>query len=281
MALKYTLDSVEDLSEDLKQHYREENGKFYLEAEGVKPVADFEKITGALTNERKLTKEFKDKAAIWESKFTGKTPEEILAQLERIPVLEAESQGKVDQKKLGEIVETTVKQRMAPLDHEITKLRQSVVEREQEIAQFKAADRRRTIHDAVRVVAAKEGFQETAYSSADGALMLLAERYLTLNESGDVVVSDESRLLTPGLPLREALVELGNHHPYLKKQSVGGGAAGSNGGAGGSSSNPFKTNDMTLRGKFMAEHRKDPAKIEFMIRQAGLKNAHEKYTGKN
>jgi len=280
MALKYTLDSVEELSEDLKQHYREENGKWFLEAEGVKPVADFEKITGALTNERKLTKEFKDKAAIWESKFTGKTPEEILAQLERIPVLEAESQGKVDQKKLGEIVETTVKQRMAPLDHEITKLRQSVVEREQEIAQFKAADRRRTIHDAVRVVAAKEGFQETAYSSADGALMLLAERYLTLNEGGDVVVSDESRLLTPGLPLREALVELGNHHPYLKKQSVGGGAAGSNGAAGGASSNPFKTNDMTARGKFMAENRKDPAKIEFMVRQAGLKNAHEKHPGK-
>jgi len=280
MALKYTLESVEELSEDLKQHYREENGKWFLEAEGVKPVADFEKITGALTNERKLTKEFKDKAAIWESKFTGKTPEEILAQLERIPVLEAESQGKVDQKKLGEIVETTVKQRMAPLDHEITKLRQSVVEREQEIAQFKAADRRRTIHDAVRVVAAKEGFQETAYSSADGALMLLAERYLTLNEGGDVVVSDESRLLTPGLPLREALVELGNHHPYLKKQSVGGGAAGSNGAAGGASSNPFKTNDMTARGKFMAENRKDPAKIEFMVRQAGLKNAHERHPGK-
>lgn len=281
MALKHILDSIEDLAEPLREHYREEGGKFYLEAEGLRPASDVEKLTNALNAERKVTKEHKDKASIWESKFTGKSPEEIFAQLERIPLLEAESQGKVDAKKHETIVETTVKQRMAPLEHENVRLRQTVVEREQEIAQFKANDRRRTIHDAVRAVAAKEGFQESAYSSPEGALMLLAERHFTINSVGDVVVADDSKFLTPGLAVREALVETKNHYPYLVKQSLGGGASGSNGSAGnGSAGNVFKSNNMTDRAKFMRENAKDPGKIEFAWKQAGLSGPLELYKAK-
>jgi hypothetical protein len=281
MALKFQLENLEGLDESLHSHYREDNGKYVLDCEGIKPLADFEKVTNALNSERKLTKEFKDKSATWESRFAGKTPEEIAAQLERIPVLEAESQGKVDAKRLQEITETTVKQRMAPLEHEITKLRQSVVEREQEILNFKTADRRRTIHDAVRAVAAKEGFQESAYSSAEGTLMLLSDRHFTIDSVGNVVVADDSKFLTPGLGVREALVEIKGHHPYLVKQSLGGGAAGSNGVAGGGSTgNPFKGNDMTARGKFITENQKDPQKIEFAWKQAGLPNPWAPYVAK-
>lgn len=281
MALKYTLDSIEDLPEQIREHYREEGGKFFLEAEGLRPVVEIEKLTNALNSERKVTKEFKDKASVWESKFTGKTPDEIFAQLEQIPLLEAESKGKVDPAKHAQILETTVKQRMAPLEHELAKLRQSVSEREQEIAQFKSSERRRTLHDAVRGVAVKEGFQETTYSNAEGALMLLAERNFTINSVGDVVVADESKLLTPGLGLREALVEIKNHYPYMVKQSLGGGAAGSNGANGSSGAgNPFKSNNMTERARFMRENAKDPAKIEFAWKQAGLSSPVEPYKAK-
>jgi len=280
MALKFQVETLEDLPETLHEYYREEGGKYFLDAEGVKPAADFDRVTNALAAERKEKKEFKDKAATWESRFTGKTPDEIAALLEKIPLLEAESQGKVDAKRLQEITETTVKQRMAPLEHELGRLRQTVAEREQEIAQFKTNERRRTLHDAVRAIAVKESFQESTYSNAEGALMLLAERHLTINESGDIVVSDESRLLTPGLGVREALVELKNHYPYMVKQSIGGGAAGSNGTASGTSHNPFKSNDMTARGKFIRDNAKDPAKVEFAWKQAGLKNPYEEYKGK-
>jgi hypothetical protein len=193
--------------------------------------------------------------------------------LERIPLLEAESQGKVDAKRHAEVVEITVKQRMAPLEHEITKLRAAVGEREQEIAQHKAADRKRTIHDAVRSQAAKEGFHESTYAGPEGSLLLLAERYLTINSVGDVVVSDDAKPYTSGLGLREALVEIKQHHPYLAKQSYGGGAVGSSG-PGNSGTNPFKGNNMTERAQFIKNNPKD--KVDAMVKAAGLRNPMEK-----
>lgn len=280
MALKYQLDNLEGLHESLHEHYREDNGKYFLEAEGLKPVFEIEKVQKALDSERKNSKQFKDAASIWESKFTGKNPDEILAQLERIPVLEAESQGKVDSKKLNEIVETTAKQRMAPLEHEITKLKSAITERENEIGAYKAAEKRRTIHDAVRAVAAKEGFQDQTYASPEGTLMLMAERYLTIDSVGNVVVSDDSKVLTPGLPVREALGEIKNHHPYMLKQSIGGGAGGNNGAPGTTSHNVFRTNNMTDRAKFIRENEKDPGKIEFAWKSAGLSSPMAPYVGK-
>lgn len=281
MALKYIIENPEELPEQLREHYREEGGKWFLEAEGVKPSADFDRVQNALLAERKEKKEYKDKHSAWETRFTGKTPEEIAAQLERIPVLEAESQGKIDQKKLAEITEIQVRQRMTPLEHENGKLKQSLAEHEQVINQFKQNERRRTLHDAVRGVAVKEGYQESAYANSEGALMLLAERNFTITDMGDVVVSDDSKILTSGLGLREALVELKNLYPYLVKNSMGGGAPGSNGVNGsGTSANVFRSNDMTARGKFMKENEKDPAKIEFAYKQAGLSSPWAVYTAK-
>lgn len=277
MALKFQLDSLDELPEVLHEHYKESNGKYFLDAEGVKPLAEFDKVNGALTKERTDRKKAQEAASAWETKFTGKgTIDEILAQLERIPVLEAESQGKVDTKKMAEVAEITAKQRMAPLEHEITKLKQATAERDQIIEQFKSADRRRTIHDAVRALAGKEGFQEGTYASSEGALMLLAERYLTINEIGDVVVADNAKPYTSGLGLKEALGEFKNHHSYLLKPSVGGGAAGSTGGST-TSGNPFKGNDLDARGAFI---KANPTTWQAAMKQAGISSAHELHKGK-
>lgn len=273
MALKYTLDNLESVPESLHEHYREEGGKWFLDAEGVKPAGDFDRVQNALLAERKEKKEYKDKHAAWEIRFTGKTPDEIAAQLERIPLLEADSQKSVDKTKLNEIVETTVRQRMSPLEHENGKLKQTLAEHEQVINQFKQNERRRTLHDAVRGIAVKEGYQESAYANSEGALMLLAERNFTITDMGDVVVADESKILTPGLGLREALVEVKNLYPYLVKGSMGGGATGSNGGNG-SANNPFKQNNKTARGQFMKEN---PDKWQKLMKDAGLETPFDDY----
>ncbi len=280
MALKFQVDTLEGLDESLHSVYREDNGKFVLDVEGVRPEGDFVKLKGVVDNERKLSKSVKDSLTAWESRLPGKTPEEIAGLLERIPLLEAESQGRVDPKKHQEILETTVKQRLAPLEHEITKHKQAVAERDQVIEQFKAAEHRRIIHDAVRSVAAKEGFQEQTYSSSEGALMLLAERHLTIDSNGNVVVSDDSKFLTQGLPVREALGEIKSHHPYMLKQSLGGGAVGGAPGTPGTGQNPFKGNNLTLRGQYMREHAKFPEKIEAAWRQAGLSSPLELHKAK-
>lgn len=274
MALKYTLDSVEELPEPVREHYREDNGKFVLDVDGAKSVAEVEKMNKALESERKVSKQFKDAAHVWENSFPGKTPEQLAALLERIPILEAESTGKIDQKKFDSILETTVKQRMTPLEHEINKQKSAVAERDVQIAAYQAADRRRTIHDAVRAVAAREGFQESTYSNTEGALMLLADRNFTINSIGQVVVTDDNQIYTPGLPLTEALGQIKQHHGYMLKQSLGGGAAGTTGIPGVSGANPFMANNMTLRGKFMNEH---PDKWQKAMEKAGLASPMDQY----
>lgn len=272
MALKYQVDNLEGLEDSLHSLYREDNGKYILDVEGVRPLADTERLQKALEAERKSAKGFKDQYTSWESKFSGKTPDEIAAQLERIPLLEAESQGKVDSAKHQTIVESTVKSRLAPYELEINKLKQAQAERDQQIEAYKAADRRRTIHDAVREAAAKEGFQEGTYSGAEGALMLLAERHLTVNSIGQVVVADNSPY-TPGLAVREALGEIKNQHPYLLKQSVGGGASGSNG-VTGSGPNPFRGNNLSERAKYI---KANPDKWEVAMKAAGLHEPMQEY----
>ncbi len=280
MALKFNIDSLEGLDESLHSVYREDNGKYILDVEGARAEGDFLKLKGVVDNERKQSKATKDMLATWESRLPGKTPDEIAALLERIPLLEAESQGKIDTRKHQEIIETTVKQRIAPLEHEITKKNQTVAELSQTIEQYKTAERRRVIHDAVRSVAAKEGFQEQTYAGPEGALMLLAERHLTINENGDVVVHEDSKFLTGGLPVREALGEIKLHHSYMLKQSLGGGAAGGAPGTAGTGANPFRSNDLSARMRFMRENERFPEKIEAAVKQAGLSKATEMHKPK-
>ncbi len=276
MALKAVYESQEEIPESLREHYPEKDGKFhFVGVEGYKPVSEFEAVQKALNAERLEAKKHKTGLSAWESKFQGKTVDDIFALVEKIPLLEAESQGKVDAKKHNEVVEATVKNRMAPLELEIKKHQQMVAERDQKIAAYETAEKRRTIHDAVRAVAAKEGFQDTTYASPEGALMLLAERHLTVNSIGQVVVSDDNATYTPGLGVAEALGQIKNHHPYMLKASLGGGAQG--GGAGGVGSNPFKANDLDARGRFMQQN---PDKWETLMKQAGLSDPSETYKAK-
>jgi hypothetical protein len=276
MALKAVYESQEEIPESLREHYPEKDGKFhFVGVEGYKPASEIESVQKALNAERGVSKKHKESLTAWETKFQGKSVDEVFALVERIPVLEAESQGKIDQKKMDSIVDQTVKNRIAPLDAEIKKLNSLVAERDQAIQKYEAANKRRTIHDAVRALAAKEGFQEQAYASADGALMMLAERHLTVNEIGQVVVADDNMSYTPGLGVADALTAMKNHHPYLLKASLGGGAQG--GGAGGVGSNPFKANDLDARGRFMQQN---PDKWETLMKQAGLSDPSETYKAK-
>jgi hypothetical protein len=282
MALKFQLDTLEGLEENLHSLYREDSGKYVLDCEGARTQADVDKVKASLDAERKLHKQFKDSYTSWESRFTGLTPEEVFAKLEQIPILEAESKGKIDAQKYQEILETALKQRMAPVELEKSKLTQAITEREQIIEQYKAADRRRTIHDAVRAEAAKAGFLEQVYVGPGSPLLMMAESNLTINSVGDVVVDDD-KAYASGLPVREFLGELKNHHSYMLKQSMGGGASGGSdprGGGGNGGGNPFKTNNMTARGQFMNEHKNNPEKIQSAIRNAGLTTPYELHKDK-
>lgn len=270
MTLKSVYESSDDVPESLKEYYTEKEGKYsFVGVEGWKPLADYEAVNNALKNERKATKAVKDLFTPWETAFVGKTPAEIQAELERIPVLEADATGKVDKSKLQELVEVAAKNRVVPIERERDTLKGTVAELQAVIQGHETANRRRTIFDAVRDVAAKEGvFHETTYTSANGALMLLAERYFTIDDTtSTVVIAEGVPGIAGGLGVKDALAELGNQHPYLKKVSNGGGASGSTGTGGGP--NPFKADNLTDRAAHISKY---PDKWEKDMKAAGLKS---------
>jgi hypothetical protein len=279
MALKFQLDTaeaLEQLDEPLRALYTETNGKYVLAVEGVKPLSEFEKLTTAITSERKATKAAKDLYSPWETTFQGKTPAEIQAELERIPVLEADATGKIDKSKLDAIVESTTKNRLAPVERERDTFKGKVAELENTIRNYELANKRRTIFDAVREAASKDPtLHESAYATPDAALMLLSERCLTIDDNGNVVVAEGVRNMTEGLPVKEALAELKAQHPYLAKTSLGGGASGSGSGSGGP--NPFKENNLQLRGAFI---KANPLTWRKSMEQAGLSEPSQMHKGK-
>lgn len=279
MTLKAVYDSIDDVPENLKEIYSEKEGKFhFVGAEGYKSPVEVDNLAKALSAERKIIKELKAQYEPWASTFKDLTPAQIRADLDKIPLLEESASKSVDSKKIDAMVETAARNRMAPVEKARDEYKALVAERDATIAAFHAADRRRTILDAVREVASKDPtVHETAYSSPRGALMLLAEQLLTLDETtGRVVVREDVEGIAAGLGVKDALAELKNQHPYLTKGSVGGGASG--GAGGGGVSNPFKFNDMTERGKFANQY---PDKVPAMVKAAGLKNAWDLHKDKN
>src|ERR1043165_10178163 len=123
MTLKAVYDSADAIPEALKEFYPEKDGKFqFVGLEGYKPASEVEGVQKGLNAEGGVSKKFKDSLSAWESKFTGKTLDEVAALVDRIPLLEAESKGKVDQPKIDSIVDQTVRNRTAPLDAKIKEL---------------------------------------------------------------------------------------------------------------------------------------------------------------
>src|SRR5688572_26973795 len=120
MTLKSVYDSADAVPESLREYYPEKEGKFvFVGVEGYKPASEVEAVQKALNAERSEKKTLHASLSAWETKNTGKTLDEAAQLVERIPLLEAESQSKVHAKKLDQIVADTVRNRTTPLEAEI------------------------------------------------------------------------------------------------------------------------------------------------------------------
>lgn len=276
--LKPQFDTLDDVPEALREYYPEKEGKYvFAGLDGYKPVSEFQAVQTALKKERSNAKMLEDSYTPWQTTFAGKTPQEIKAELDKIPVLEAESNGKISKEKIDALIEVAAKNRLAPVAAERDTYKTKISELEAQIQAFQEHNKQRKIFDAVREVAAKENiFHESAYASPEGALMLLAGRYFTVDESSDsVVIKEDVKGLAAGLGVKDALAEIRSMHPYLAKNSLGGGAQGSGGSSGGP--NPFKDNNMSARTAFI---KANPTTWQARMKEAGVKNAFEPYKGK-
>jgi hypothetical protein len=267
MALKYKLDSKPEQYEDL---YVEREGKFYLDVEGARDEAELNKVNQALAKERNFAKEIKSKLSAFESLVgDGRTLDDLRADLERIPELEAGQKGKLSKEELENLANERAKSKLIPLERQSKELASKLEEATKQLQEYQAKEIRRTIHDQVRSIAAETKAHEHAYASSDGALMLLADKIFEVNEAGQVVVKAGTGY-PEGLSAKDVLPDIQRKHGYLWPASQGGGAGG--GTAGYTGENPFKNGSLDER---VALYKKDPKRAEQLMKAAGLKTVYD------
>lgn len=258
MALKAILDSLEGIPDPLKAEYVERNGKFELQVEGMKTEADLQRVQGALNLEKTTHKALQTRVQL----LGDRKIEDVVAQLDRIPELEAAAAGKLDDTKLNEIVETRIKSRLAPVERERDTFKTQLADKDKLIEDYTAKERRAAIHEAVRKAATAAKVVPEALEDA----LLLAERVFELDEKGNVITKDNVGV-TPGLQPSVWLTDLQKSRPHWWGPSTGGGAGGNRGG-GGSNENPWTAENwnMTKQGDIL---RADRGKAEQLAKAAG------------
>lgn len=258
MALKAILDSIDDLPDSVKSEYVEKNGKFELQVEGMKTEADVSRVAEALRKEKNDFKTFRDQFA----PLGGRKPEEIIAQLDRIPELEAAAEGKLEGKKLEDLVEGRLKSRLAPVERERDQLKTQLGEKDKIIGEYTGKEKTRTIHDAVRKAATTAKVVPEALEDA----LILAERHFEVDDAGRVVTKD-GLSVTPGIQPDAWFSDLQSTRKHWWGPTVGGGAGGNRGGNS-AVDNPWSDANwnMTKQGQIVVA---DRAKAEQLAKAAG------------
>lgn len=258
MTIKAVLDNVDELEESIKALYIEKNGKWHLDVEGVKPLDEFNVVHTALQKERTDHKKVKDRLVL----FGNLDPEDVRKKLDRIPELELAADGKLDDKKIDEMVNTRIHAKIAPVERERDTFKTQVAEKDRIIETYETEKRQRVIQDHVVRAARAAKLLDTAQEDA----IMLAERVFEVTEDGNVVTKDKVGV-TPGISADLWLKDMQEKRPHWWGPSSGGGAR--NGGVVGfNGPNPFTHEawNMTEQGTLV---KTDRAKAEKLAKAAG------------
>ena len=250
-----TLDLVEPAFHTL---YTEKEGKFVLTGiDGMKTDADISRLQSALVKERNDHKTVKEKYSV----LGDKDPVEILSLLDKIPELETLANGKIDENKINDIVETRIKAKLSPLERMLEAEKVKSSNMESVVKRYEEKDKLATIQSTVRKAAVAANVRPEAIDDA----LVFAERLFELTPEGAVIAKENSGV-TQGIDPTMWLSDLQSKKPHWWGETVGGGAGGSNGFRG--VSNPWSADNwnMTEQGKL---YNKNPSKAEQMARAAG------------
>lgn len=249
MALKTIYSSQDEIPENFRELFTERNGQWELTGiEGVKTQADVDRLQAALTKERNDHKE--TKTAL--EKFNGLDPDEVHAQLDKLPALEAAASGKAQ-----ELDDAQKRQITAPLERQIatlTKERDDAVSERDGLKNERRADK---IRAALTDAAVKGKVIDTALED----VILYGERVFDLTDDGNIIVKDGVGF-TPGIDATNWLQDMQAKRPHWWPPSQGGGAGGS-GGGGNDTTNPWKKDqwNMTEQGKIYKENPERAAQL--------------------
>lgn len=220
MALKYEIESLDELDATFHNLYAQVGDKFVLDVEGVKPLTEFNNVYSALQKERNDTKVAKQKLAA----FGDLVPETVVAQLARVAELEELSKGTtIDDAKLEEMANARSNAKIQPYKAENELLAKRLSDYEQKVKHFETVDRQRRMADefTTKIKSAKidPRFEET--------VMLKAERLFVETEEGKFLTKDGIAGVVGYLPFDVWLSEQQATNPHYWGDSIGGGARGS------------------------------------------------------
>lgn len=268
MKLKLKYDSQEDIPEGFADLYTEKDGVWHLTGvEGMKTTEDTDKLSKSLREERAAHKKTKDKLA----KLGGDDVDidEVVEQLDELEDLrariEAGEGGKVDEKKLEELVEARMKRELRPIERERDQLKSRNQELEGENTTLKTTINNGTIETKLRELATSE----KVIGSAMDDIIFMGTHLFEVAEDGAIVAKEGARGVEAGITPDVWLGDMKEKRPHWWPQSQGGGAGGGSG-PGGTGSNPWsaKNWDLDAQGALI---RQDRAKAERLAKAAGSK----------
>lgn len=273
MALQLEYAKQEDIEEKYRDLYTEQSGKWILTGvAGLKTAEDVTRVQRNLDTERDAHKKTKDRYRVLH--FDGKSIVEmrddelqkVIEAFDGYEELKTRAEGQVDDNKINGIVESRIKQKLAPIERERQQLSEKLEAETKRTKQYEAAEKQRKIADAVRQ--ARIGAK--ADEGAEEDILLNAERMFEIDDAGKVVTKDGVGV-TPGITPDLWFQEMAPKRKHWWPLSEGGGGRGSRT-PGADGENPWSHDgwNMTKQGQILRSEN-GAAKAEQLAKAAGTK----------
>lgn len=254
--IELSYDSADDIPTGMESLYTEKDGKHILTGvKGMKTQADIDRLNTALVKERSDHKAAKTQLSALSSYGTI---EEITANLDRIPELEAK-QGKGDPADVEKIVTA----RLAPVQRKLDEALNTIAEKDKEIGGYKGEKTKATLAETVRKAAKGLKIRESAIEDA----IMFGERVLTIDESGNVVTKENSGV-TPFATAEDMLRDILPTRQHWLEDSFGGGSQGGKGNQF-SGTDPYSHDGWSITEQ-MKLMKADPAKAKKLAERNGV-----------
>lgn len=270
MPLSAIMESLEGLEPNIAELYTEKDGKFELTGiAGVKTAADVLRVQRALDHEKTNHAATKEGLTVW----GDLKHEEVVAQLDRIPELEAAAAGKIDEAAIEEMVEKrlsgTLASRTLPLERQIKALTTENDALKASNGELTARETGRTISDAVGAVLRDAKVIEHAREDA-----LLQARQM-FKVSKDDVTGETLIATDEGVTPKDWILDIQakNTKPHWWGPTSGGGANPGGSKIPGGADNPYSKDGWNMTRQSALIREKGMEHADRLAKAAGHKQA--------
>lgn len=260
MKLKSVYDTEGEVPEQYKGLFVLRGGKWVLDGiEGLATSADIHKLTTALATEKAAHTATKEKYA----PIADRDVSEIVAELDRIPELEAQASGSKDVKEqVDKAVEARVKTIQAQHDRMVKDLTSKLAASETQLGVLVAEQKQGKISAAITAAAKEMNVREANVEDA----ILYCSRLLDIDPTTNNILTKDGVGVTPGLDPVALLRDLRDKKGWWET-SVGAGLTGGKGSTIGNNPWDPKTLNLTQQS---AIYKDNPARAKALAAAVGI-----------